>query len=199
MSEGGDRGSDDLLPGQSAQDRDPAGEGRSGPAGASSPPCASPERRRFLAAVTLGSGALLGGALIAPWTAMFLTPLRTDREVWRGIGAPEDFPVGSTRLVTYLDAAPLPWAGYAARSAAWVRRESRDAFTAFAAHCTHVGCAVRWEEGARLFLCPCHGGAFHADGRVAAGPPPRPLDRYPIRIREGRVEIQALGIPDPSE
>jgi menaquinol-cytochrome c reductase iron-sulfur subunit len=161
---------------------------------------ASVGRRRFLAAVTAGCGALAGGAVLIPWTGLVLTPVRaSDREAWRDVGEVEDFPVGATRLVTYLDAAPLPWAGYAARSAAWVRRESAEGFAAFTTYCTHVGCAIRWEEGARLFLCPCHGGAFHADGSVAAGPPPRPLDRYPIRVRDGRIQIQAVGIPKPTD
>jgi menaquinol-cytochrome c reductase iron-sulfur subunit len=53
---------------------------------------------------------------------------------------------------------------------------------------------VRWEKDAQLFLCPCHGGAFYADGSVAAGPPPGPLNRYPVRVNQGQVEIQATGL-----
>jgi hypothetical protein len=30
---------------------------------------------------------------------------------------------------------------------------------------------------------------------VAAGPPPRPLSRYPVRIRNDRVEIETTAIP----
>jgi menaquinol-cytochrome c reductase iron-sulfur subunit len=159
----------------------------------------SVERRRFLAAFVLGSGALASAALIVPWAGLFLTPVRRpDPDEWRVVGALNDFPVGETLKVVYQDPDPLPWAGYAGRSAAWVRRDSEDEFSAFTTYCTHVGCAVRWEEGAQLFLCPCHGGTFYADGSVAAGPPPRPLDRYPIRVRDGRVEIQAAPIPEPS-
>ncbi len=158
----------------------------------------SPERRRFLAAFALGSGALASAALLVPWVALFVTPVRRpDPEEWRPVGVPDDFPVGETHKVVYQDPDPLPWAGYVGRSAAWVRRDSEEEFSAFTTYCTHVGCAVRWEEGAGLFLCPCHGGAFYADGSVAAGPPPRPLDRYPIRVRNGQVEIQASAIPEP--
>jgi menaquinol-cytochrome c reductase iron-sulfur subunit len=156
------------------------------------------ERRRLLTFLTLGIGSAAGASLLAPWLGLFATPLtRTDPTEWRDVGSVEDFPLGSTLRVTFRDPEPLPWAGYAARNAAWVRRDDSDEFAAFTTYCTHVGCAVRWEEGARLFLCPCHGGAFHADGSVAAGPPPRPLDRYPIRVRDGRVEIRTEGIPSP--
>jgi menaquinol-cytochrome c reductase iron-sulfur subunit len=160
---------------------------------------ASVERRQFLSAFVLGAGAAASASAIVPWLAMFLTPVDSDDpDAWREIGDRDDFEVGSTVRVVYRDIEPLPWAGFAARNAVWVRREAEDDFSAFTPYCTHVGCAVRWEEGARLFLCPCHGGAFHEDGSVAAGPPPRPLDRLPIRIRDGRVEIRPLGVPEQS-
>jgi menaquinol-cytochrome c reductase iron-sulfur subunit len=158
----------------------------------------SPERRRFLSALTLGIGAVAGTSLLVPWMGLFVTPLaRTDPETWREVGPVGRFPIGETVRVTYRDPAPLPWAGFVARNAAWVRREGPEEFAAFTTYCTHVGCAVRWEEGAELFLCPCHGGAFYADGSVAAGPPPRPLDRYPIRVRDGIVEVRTVGMPSP--
>ena len=46
---------------------------------------------------------------------------------------------------------------------------------AISAICTHLGCIVnRTQEG--KFDCPCHGSKFEADGRVTAGPAPRPLE-----------------------
>ncbi len=202
----GERAPDSGLPGdleaaghpEVAGNRDATGhpEQADNPDKAGCGPCQ--ERRKLLTFLTLGIGSAAGASLLAPWLGLFVTPLtRTDPTEWRDVGSVEDFPLGSTLRVTYRDPEPLPWAGYAARNAAWVRRDDSDEFAAFTTYCTHVGCAVRWEEGARLFLCPCHGGAFHADGSVAAGPPPRPLDRYPIRIRDGRVEIRTEGIPSP--
>jgi menaquinol-cytochrome c reductase iron-sulfur subunit len=50
---------------------------------------------------------------------------------------------------------------------------------------------VNWRAEAKLFLCPCHGGVYYADGTVAGGPPPRPLVKYNIRIIENdRVQVQ---------
>ena len=68
-------------------------------------------------------------------------------------------------------------------------------FVAFAVNCTHLGCPVRWLQQAELFMCPCHGGVYYKDGTVAAGPPPRPLTKYPVRINQGQVEI--LTTPTP--
>jgi menaquinol-cytochrome c reductase iron-sulfur subunit len=44
-------------------------------------------------------------------------------------------------------------------------------------------------------MCPCHGGVYYKDGTVAAGPPPLPLPRYPVRVVNGDVQIQTSPIP----
>jgi len=82
-----------------------------------------------------------------------------------------------------------------ARSAAWLRRVNDGTFIAFSVNCTHLGCPVRWLAEASLFMCPCHGGVYYADGTVAAGPPPLPLRRYPVRVQNGEVQIQTSPIP----
>ena len=62
-------------------------------------------------------------------------------------------------------------------------------------NCAHLGCPVRWEEKPELFMCPCHGGVYYKDGSRAAGPPPRGLYTYPIRIVKNQVEIETQAIP----
>ncbi len=59
--------------------------------------------------------------------------------------------------------------------------QTADGLVAFDPQCTHLGCATRWDEATRLFLCPCHGGGYDLDGRVVMGPPPRPLQRLEVR------------------
>lgn len=56
--------------------------------------------------------------------------------------------------------------------------------------CTHLGCRVTWHEDRQLFVCPCHDGFFAADGRVASGPPPKPLIDLPHRIENGQIQIR---------
>jgi len=48
-----------------------------------------------------------------------------------------------------------------------------------------------------LFMCPCHGGAYYADGSRASGPPERGLFEYPYRIEAGHLFIKAGEIPTP--
>ncbi len=59
----------------------------------------------------------------------------------------------------------------------------------YSGKCPHLGCAFRWGEEKRQFLCPCHLSVFTLNGAVMGGPAPRPLDVLPVRIENGDVEI----------
>jgi menaquinol-cytochrome c reductase iron-sulfur subunit len=153
-------------------------------------------RRRFLARLSIGVGSLAAAALALPGVGFVLAPLvRKVPEIWRTVGRKDEFAVGHTVSVTFRDPSPLPWAGVTAQTAAWLRRESDDRFVAFSVNCTHLGCPVRWLAQAELFMCPCHGGVYYQDGRVAAGPPPHPLIRYEVRVRNGEVQVRTGALP----
>lgn len=71
-------------------------------------------------------------------------------------------------------------------------------FLALYRRCSHLGCVVPWRaddpsEDALApkgrFNCPCHGGIFDRYGVVHSGPPPRPLDLFPITIDKGEVIV----------
>lgn len=154
------------------------------------------KRRAFLIKLSLGLGGL--SALIAgvPVVSALLAPLlEKTPQVWRKVADLDEFAVGEVKLVTLENADPQVWAGITAKSAAWLRRDSETVFKAFSANCTHLGCPVRWEAGAQLFMCPCHGGVYYKDGTVASGPPPKALVQYPVRINKGQVEIQTAPVP----
>ncbi|MBW8781661.1 MAG: Rieske (2Fe-2S) protein [Verrucomicrobia bacterium] len=153
-------------------------------------------RRRFLTRLSLSLAGVCAVVIGAPATGFVLAPLfRKVSGSWLTVGAARDFAIGETVTVVFEDPSPLPWAGITARASAWLRRDSEDAFTAFSAFCTHLGCPVRWMPGANLFLCPCHGGVYYRDGSVAAGPPPHPLVRYEVRVFNGNVQIKSAPIP----
>ena len=155
-----------------------------------------PDRRQFLTILSFALGGLAASLVGVPIVGFLLSPfLRRPPEVWRPVGRVDDFQVGSTSQVTLVDPSPLPWAGVSSRSAAWLRRESQDQFIAYSVNCTHLGCPVRWLPDANLFMCPCHGGVYDQIGRPVAGPPPKPLVTYPVRVNNGVVEIQTSPLP----
>jgi len=158
----------------------------------------TPSRRRFLSRLSLALSGLIAAVTTVPVIGFLLSPLtRKVPRVWRPVGPVSRFTIGETVNVVFEDASPLPWAGVTARTAAWLRRDGERQFTAFTVHCTHLGCPVRWVADAQLFLCPCHGGVYYSDGTVSAGPPPRTLPQYPVRVNPttGQVEIQTSPIP----
>ena len=156
----------------------------------------SEERRNFLVKLSLGLS-FLGAAVagVPVLAAIFAPLLEKTPKLWRTVGSTDDFKVGSTQLVKFQNADPEKWAGETAYTAAWLRRDKVDKFTAFAVNCTHLGCPVRWEASAELFMCPCHGGVYYRDGSVAAGPPPKALVQYEVRVKNKAIEIQTAPVP----
>jgi menaquinol-cytochrome c reductase iron-sulfur subunit len=155
-------------------------------------------RRRLLSRAMVGLGGVTAALAGVPILGYLLSPLiEPASDVWRDVGATSDFKTGETVEVSFEDPSPLPWAGQTANTAAWLRRSSATDFTAFAVNCSHLGCPVSWLSEAGLFMCPCHGGVYYASGDVAAGPPPRALHQYQVRVRNGRVELYTGGLPLP--
>ena len=153
-------------------------------------------RRKFILKISLGMGGLATIAVSIPVVGALLAPLLGKEEVdWVTVGAAKDFKPGTVTLVTFQNPDPKAFAGVTANTASWLRKGFNNDFIAFAVNCSHLGCPVRWEENANLFMCPCHGGVYYHDGTVASGPPPRPLSEYRVRIYKGNVQIQTGPIP----
>ena len=158
-------------------------------------------RRAFLMKLGLGLNALIGAMLAVPIVRYILSPIARERrpgyESWLSLGSLDRFPAGQTRLATYRNPIVNPWDGETATIACWVRHIDGDNFQVFAINCAHLGCPVRWFPQSGLFMCPCHGGAYYADGARASGPPERGLFEYRYKIEAGQLFIKAGEIPTP--
>jgi glycine/D-amino acid oxidase-like deaminating enzyme/nitrite reductase/ring-hydroxylating ferredoxin subunit len=67
-----------------------------------------------------------------------------------------------------------------------VSRDDAGALHAVSARCTHMGCAVTWNEAEASWDCPCHGSRFTATGEVLHGPALRPLERAALSANAER-------------
>jgi glycine/D-amino acid oxidase-like deaminating enzyme/nitrite reductase/ring-hydroxylating ferredoxin subunit len=61
-----------------------------------------------------------------------------------------------------------------------VSRRDDGALDAVSAHCTHLGCLVRWNRQERTWDCGCHGSRFAPDGEVLDAPATASLDQVPL-------------------
>lgn len=72
-------------------------------------------------------------------------------------------------------------------------RPDEKTILAYSQKCTHLSCAVIPQMDKSIFHCPCHHGSFAMDdGRVLAGPPPRPLPKITLQIKGN--DIYATGV-----
>jgi menaquinol-cytochrome c reductase iron-sulfur subunit len=154
------------------------------------------DRRNFLTRILLGFSGLISFLVAIPVVGALIAPLvRSTPPVWRKVGKISDFKMGKTVMVKFRNASPLPWSGETSLTASWLRKISDNNFVAFSVNCAHLGCPVRWIPDSELFLCPCHGGVYNKDGQRVAGPPPKGLTHYKVRLRNGEVEIQTGPVP----
>jgi Rieske Fe-S protein len=158
---------------------------------------------RRSAMLTIGAGMSAAGAALmgVPILGFVLSALTrsTQEHSWVSLGTLEQFPKNETRLVVYQNPATRPWDGDTAHIPAWVRRVDEERFQVFAINCTHLGCPVRWFPESKLFMCPCHGGAFYEDGSHASGPPPRGLFEYEHKVENGHLLVLAGHLPTLAE
>jgi menaquinol-cytochrome c reductase iron-sulfur subunit len=155
-------------------------------------------RRTFLFKLALMVNGAVGVVLAIPIVGYILGPAlkKTGADnSWINLGPLSDFPEGETRLVSYRNPITTQWDGQTGDIPAWVRRVSGETFQVFAINCAHLGCPVRWFAQSKLFLCPCHGGAYYADGSRASGPPERGLFEYQHKISNGTLMISAGRMP----
>ncbi|HWE87706.1 MAG TPA: Rieske 2Fe-2S domain-containing protein [Terracidiphilus sp.] len=154
-------------------------------------------RRTFLMNLGIALNAAVGILIATPAVAYVIGPIlrRRDYREWVDLGPIAGFPPGETRLVTYRNPYSTQWDGLTANIPAYVRCAEPGSFTVFAINCAHLGCPVRWFAESQLFMCPCHGGVYYADGSRASGPPERGLFTYEQKIRSGHLMIKAGQIP----
>lgn len=141
------------------------------------------ERRRFHLAVIYGLGALMGLALAAPAAIYLLFPPRSrKKQEWVDVADISLLAANTPEEIIFRKNRVDGWKVSSEKTSAWVVKKSNNEVVAFAPQCTHLGCAFRWDDRRRTFLCPCHTSNFDLDGNVLDGPAPRPLDRYAVKL-----------------
>jgi Rieske Fe-S protein len=154
-------------------------------------------RRRFMTGGANAAGIIAAGAFTLPALGFAIGPIfKEEPHSWQDIGLIPDFPENNYVPVVVTI---TPGVGEIGKTTVYVRKRNpaidTDAadqttpYIAISTRCAHVGCPVRWVDAAERFVCPCHGGVYDLLGRRVSGPPVRPLDRFPTRVRGETVQL----------
>jgi menaquinol-cytochrome c reductase iron-sulfur subunit len=168
LAEGQGDGNGGRYTGPVASDEAPAADPHDDPAYIS--------RTKFLTGVAIVTGGVLTAAILVPVVGFAVADTVKEEEWrWIDVGPFSDFPDGEVASVAV--SGPNPESDRRA-----FLRHKEGAIIAIWNRCAHLGCPVAYSAGGDVYSCPCHGGAYDSFGRVVAGPPPRPLDRFDVKI-----------------
>jgi menaquinol-cytochrome c reductase iron-sulfur subunit len=154
-------------------------------------------RRRFMTGTAHGAGAVAAAAFTLPSLAFAIGPIFKETPHHWAVAGPEGLFDEDNYVPVVVTI--TPGIGQVGKTTIYVRKHNEKIDTdrydkdtpyiAITSRCAHLGCAVRWVDAAKRFICPCHGGVYNLLGKRVAGPPVRPLDRFFTRVSKGLVEI----------
>ena len=153
----------------------------------------STSRRNFYVVGIYGLWAAISAAIGLPALIYLLFPPKAQKgQEWIEVGDITHIAPNSPVELTYRRTRVDGWKVISEKSTAWVVKAADNKVTAFGPQCTHLGCAYHWDDGKDQFLCPCHTSLFAIDGKVTAGPAPRPLDRYQTKVEGNKLLLGKL-------
>lgn len=164
------------------------GQSEQQPAGGFSTPVGS--RRTFFQWVTVAAAGIVGAGLSIPLLSALISPAFTRRgRDWVDVGSIDELPVGRPMQLDHVTTIRDGWMEAKSQKAVWAVKQPQGDVKVFSPICTHLGCGYRWDDTEKKFLCPCHGSAYDVNGLVLGGPAPRPLDRLPAKVEQGRLLV----------
>jgi menaquinol-cytochrome c reductase iron-sulfur subunit len=145
--------------------------------GPNTPAAEGTTRRQLFGRLSALLAAAIGATLAVPAVSYLIGPgLRRLSAPRASAGTIEELPIDQPVQREIVVETQDGWMKGEQTKGVWVVKRSSGELRVYNPHCTHLGCAYAWNPAAHQFQCPCHGGVYDLDGRVLAGPPPRPLD-----------------------
>ena len=136
-------------------------------------------RRDFLKVITLFSGIMAVANVFIP-VFNFFHKRKTIKDYF--VCNVSDIKIG-TQKTFYVDGDH--------RNPYMLRRMGENDWRVYEQKCTHLSCAVIYDHEHQMIECPCHHGFFDAkDGKVLQGPPPRPLPRLNVIVKDDKIYVE---------
>ena len=153
------------------------------------------ERREFLSWMSLG-----WVASCLPMAIAACTPQSSEPQAAAPTGSSPVAPAAAAGgfqpvgTVAELDQKGMLMSEKAIGSPVVVVRDPANSQTVLAVNptCTHRGCTVNWQADRKLYVCPCHGAEYAANGQVTKEPADKNLPTYEAKI-EGEAVLVKVG------
>lgn len=152
-------------------------------------------RRNFMQLTIAAIGGVIGLTLGIPAVAYIIEPALKNKQVqsWIRLGSTSKIELGVPTLFKSTIQQQTGWITSEEELSVYVLTEDGRDYVAMSNVCTHLGCRVRWISDQGKFICPCHNGVFDKTGKVLAGPPPKPLNRYEVKVESNDLFIRMEG------
>jgi cytochrome b6-f complex iron-sulfur subunit len=134
------------------------------------------KKREFLRGLLALLGLTAAGSFLYP-LMRFLAPPRGKAKAKEITFSKSEIPVG--------EAKEIPFGGVPAI----IINRAGKGLIAFSRVCSHLGCLVEYSKSQNRIICPCHGAIFDLEGNVVSGPPPKPLQRLPLKVEGESILI----------
>jgi Rieske Fe-S protein len=136
------------------------------------------DRRNFLKYFLSGGLAGFAAITIYPVLSFLNPPKQTEVEVTSVlVGKVEDIKPGESKIIRFGNKPVI------------IIRTDTDKFTAFSATCTHLDCTVQYKKDEKIIWCACHNGKYDLYGKNISGPPPKPLDKFTVTIKNDELIV----------
>ncbi len=151
-------------------------------------------RRDFMKLAIASIGGAIGLALGIPAVAYVVGPALNSKQEqgWIRLGSTTKVEAGVPTLFKAKIQQQTGWITSEEEISAYILSDNGRDYIAMSNVCTHLGCRVRWIAEQNKFFCPCHNGIFDKEGNVVSGPPPRPLNRYDVKVENNELFIMGV-------
>lgn len=148
-------------------------------------------RRDFMGLTFWGIAGFISLGLGIPAIVYVIGPARksADNQDWIRLGPVSKVELNTPTLFKTTIKQQTGWIVNEQEISVYVLTENGRDYVAMSNICTHLGCRVRWVTDQGQFFCPCHNAVFDKEGEVVSGPPPRPLDRYEVKIEDDQIYV----------
>jgi Rieske Fe-S protein len=135
-------------------------------------------RRNFLKYFLSGGLAGFAAITIYPILSFLNPPKQTEVEVNSVVvGKLDDIKPGESKIIRFGNKPVI------------IIHTNDNKFRALSATCTHLDCTVQYKKDEKIIWCACHNGKYDLYGNNVSGPPPKPLTKFNVTIKNDELIV----------